>query len=234
MDKVPVELDCLACDWSADYSDPPGEQYKQMLVHLDLFHDTRRNPMAPTIIQQMWHELDKHTAEAIEWSGPSKDKPSPDDLNAWCSYLEDMVDKTAKTSAGRGLAIAIMIACTPFFENSDQVVKLAVQRYKAMKAGTEVPSTPGFMGQASGDALHVAAKQNAPTSGTTAKKPAKSAVPSTPPAVGPTQNSATPVIDAGMVAAVKGVAAAGFGVKQIAGSLNLTETQVELCLKQEA
>lgn len=183
-----------------------------------------------SIIQKMWLELDKFTAEAIEWSGPARQAPAPDDLNEWCSYLEDMVDKTEKTAQGRGLAIAIMIACTPFFENSDQVVRLAVKRYQAKKAGENMPDTPGFMGQASGDALHVAAKGSVPASGKTASKPARTAENSTKPPAGPTQNSDTPALDAGMVTAIKGVAAGGFGTKQIAATFNVTEEQVEKAL----
>lgn len=109
--------------------------------------------MAPTLVQQIWHKLDEVMEQALTWNGPGKKKEIEDPHAEW---MNDRFDYLTKTSVGRGLAEALVIMCQPAFENSDQVVKLAVARYKAKSAGEDMPETPGFTGSGqTGDSLRV-------------------------------------------------------------------------------
>ncbi|ANA87309.1 hypothetical protein SEA_GIBBLES_72 [Gordonia phage Gibbles] len=122
--------------------------------------------MAPTLVQQIWLKLDEVMSEAMNWNGGGKilnREKAIEKLGPWYSsedelnWLNDKVEYVGKTSVGRGLAEALVIICTPAFENSDQVVRLAVKRYKAKVAGEELPDTPGFMGPGqTGDSLRLA------------------------------------------------------------------------------
>lgn len=123
--------------------------------------------MAPTIVQQIWEDLDTVTTAALTWPGVGKLTPEKaNEENPWYSsedqfdYLQDRIDFVKNTAVGRGLSIALYRLCAPAFESADDVVRLAVKRYNAKAAGEEMPPTPGFMGPGNtGDGLRAAGGQ---------------------------------------------------------------------------
>ncbi|AOE44582.1 hypothetical protein SEA_JUMBO_74 [Gordonia phage Jumbo] len=236
--QVAVAMDCPMCKWPADYTARPIVQWDYMGEHHKNFHDKRRNPMAPTIIQQLWLELDNYMKQAMEWEGAAADPNRINEVQTQeelCDFLENMVDKTAKTAAGRGLAIAIQIASHPYFQTSDEVVMLAMERYQASVSGQEMPPTPGFTDTAIPAAQEkpqpVPEEKPAPApkkSGTqTVAAPAPAVPVVTPP------SNAGPV-DPGIVASIKSVHASGFSVIQIAQTFKIGEEQVKEVLGMTA
>lgn len=191
---------------------------------------------APTIIQKMWFELDKYIELAMTWDGPSNNDEGDLIDQARIEWLDDKLQRTEKTAIGRGMAEAILIACAPFFENSDQVVKLAVKRFQAKKLGEEAPDTPGFMGQTTGEALHIAATGTVPgrpANTAKEKQPAKPVKASTPPA--PKKSSPAPSGGNSAVEPIPELMAhaiiiahknGNFGAKQLAATFNVGEDQI--------
>ncbi|USH45075.1 hypothetical protein SEA_CAMERICO_79 [Gordonia phage Camerico] len=228
-----VAINCQVCGRPTDHSLSARHQWDENEDHFNIFHNTRRNPMAPTIIQKTWFELDAVMKRAMEWPGPGNNlNPEPSTVEEWCTYLEDRVDYVGITAIGRGLAKAIQLACTPFFEDADQVVALAVKRYQASISGQEMPETPGFMGPGqTGDALRVAATGEAPPE-KTSDTPAGSTR-----QIGldddekPKKKKAAPKaaggLDQSQIDFIKMSLTSGFTPQQVAATMGITEAQVQ-------
>ncbi|AKC02910.1 hypothetical protein AVT65_gp72 [Gordonia phage Gmala1] len=226
---VPVQIECPVCKWRADWDTSPSYQCSMFKDHIDFFHDRRRNMSAPTIIQQMWLELDKYIELAMTWQGASNNEEGDLVDQTRIEWLDDKLQRTEKTAIGRGLAEAIKIACAPFFENSDQVVALGVKRYQAKKLGEAAPDTPGFMGQVSGEALHIAATGTVPGRPVTQKNTAQPKNPVAPKTstLAPSKKSA-PVssgVNEGTAIAIRAAHSGGFDIKQIVSTFGVTEEE---------
>lgn len=222
-----VAMDCQVCGYTANHSETARQQWDYLDQHYKYFHDRRKNPMAPTIVQQVWHKLDEVMETALTWEGNGKfTKEKAMENNAWytsedeLNWLGDKINYTQKTSIGRGLAEALVIMCYPSFETSDQVVALAVKRYQAKASGEEMPATPGFMGAgATGDDLRIAGGQ----------KPVTQTPSPTPTQNGP-KASPKPVkskLNEEQKTAIKKALAAGFDISQLAGMYGVKVEEIK-------
>lgn len=178
--------------------------------------------MAPTLVQQIWLDLDNVTKEAIEWSGIGRNSEPESwggvSIEHEQSWANDRIEFVTKTSIGRGLSIALYRLCYPAFESADDVVRLAVKRYKASKANEELPETPGFMGPGTtGDALRAAGGQRVAAQKPTTPIPTASPTPS-----GPKHN-----LPETAITAIKKGMANGFDASMFAEMYGITQKLVK-------
>lgn len=160
-----VKMNCQMCNFIPDHSGTARQQWDELDEHYNLYHDRRKNPMEPTLIQQIWMKLDNVMETALEWPGSGKNKTNPDNFSSddeYLFYLKNRVEYVTQTSIGRGIAETLVILCQPAFTDSNQVVRHAVLRYKALKSGDHMPDTPGFSGPGqTGDSLRIAGQGKA-------------------------------------------------------------------------
>lgn len=95
-------------------------------------------------LRAMWDQLDDYMVTAMEW-------PEINPNSSVSEKLQDEIQKTKEIAAGRGMAEAIYIMCPGDYSSSDDVVRLAVDRYsmnKGVELGSnemdEVPVPPGL------------------------------------------------------------------------------------------
>lgn len=117
--------------------------------------------MTVSLVQKIWFKLDESIDESLAWSNIGKNKNHyADDQDDYVRWLEDRVAfLEGPANAGRGLAEALVILCTPAFDKggADAVIALAMRRWQARQDNDMMPQTPGFMGPGvSGNDLRLA------------------------------------------------------------------------------
>lgn len=180
-----------------------------------------------SITTKIWEHLDAATVVVME--GKPADNADPSD---WEKFYK------AQGNA-RGLSMAIFELTTPEFEDSTAVVKHAVKRYKAAKAGEELPPTPGInTGTNSPHLNRERDSQTRKTAQAAARKAPADAV-STGPTAGQTSTATIPpaasvkqqMVNTGMIppdkrALVENGLAAGFPKEKLVMLTKLTMDQV--------
>lgn len=225
--KCVVEMACVntGCDYEADWTLSAREQWDDMLIHLDETHFLHRRTRNVTIIMKIWDELDAYTTRAMEWpkfpAYPEDPWASNEDMEKHrIAELENEIAKTKETAAGRGLAIGLYHLLTPHFDDPTAVVKHAVARYKAKKAGEQI-RTPGL--------------DNVPTPAAAALQRKQ-----TPAAAKPAVNLADlpadklPELSEKKIKSILGSLAAEMEIKDVAEMFDITVAQVKEIQKNNA
>lgn len=106
--------------------------------------------VAITLVQKLWLKLDDAIAQSMSWKGIGKNKEyAAENVDDYLDWAQDRVwFLEGPAGVGRGLAEALVVMCTPAFDEggADAVVALAMKRWQAEQTGDVLPQTPGFMG----------------------------------------------------------------------------------------
>ena len=169
--------------------------------------EKRQMPQGPSIVEKFWGLLDDATKNVMESVAKRK--------------AGETVDETAFNEArgnARGIANCIFIM-SGYYDTPDVVAKHAVARYKASKAGEEMPPTIGVNGyNPQLDAERARSK---------AKSPAPKATPASPPGEGEIRNKQGKLLTEADVTGLTTGLKAGLPVVSLAAVYKLTPDQVE-------
>lgn len=160
-----IHLRCMVpgCGFACDPAATNLRQYRALQDHYDAhFPPTRKaqdqmeskknlgtgidglpghpTPTSPSVLEQIWNELDRCIKTALEW--PKVAEGVWDSESDEIAFLKNELAKTKAAAAGRGLAIAISKMQYASYPTDDDVMREAMARYEVSTAAPAAQETP--------------------------------------------------------------------------------------------